>query len=246
MASKLKQISCSRPWNCHELLDVPNVQNTNTPCTKPPCGVFQHDRDGNNAPQRDFPFQNQAKSRREIAGGALVSAFDYVKGMARRVEAQYRSDWAFVPAIRNLYTRFTSLRAPLLHMNLAADPEQSQQQFAGDLLGGTEDLYLQKLWGGTYGDPQKPLRIAGDFTKLHLAHGLSPTQKRLIKNVHFLSAGIPGTQQIRKKMGHGLFGARIGYGEGLFITISPNDRHSGLCLRLSRVRRTDPAARLQD
>jgi len=36
------------------------------------------------------------------------------------------------------------------------------------------------------------------------------------------------------------FGARVELGDPLFITISPNSRLSGLCVRLSRYRNTDP------
>jgi hypothetical protein len=166
--------------------------------------------------------------------------------MARRVEAQYRADWAFVPAIRNLYFRFTALRQPLLYLNLGINKEQSKQQFAEELVEGIHDIYQQKLWKGVYGNPEKPLRIDGDVTKLHLAHGLTDIQRRLVKNIQFLAASIPGTQQIRKKLGHNLFGARVVYGEGLFMTISPNDKHSGLCLRLIRVRHSDPAWQYED
>ena len=41
-------------------------------------------------------------------------------------------------------------------------------------------------------------------------------------------------------MGHRQFGARVVYGDCLFITISPNEQHSALVLRLSRFRRNDP------
>ena len=62
-----------------------------------------------------------------------------------------------------------------------------------------------------------------------------------MKDVAFLSSQIPGTQQIRLDIGHALFGARIEFGDPLFITISPSTRHSALCIRLSRYRRNDPA-----
>ena len=41
-------------------------------------------------------------------------------------------------------------------------------------------------------------------------------------------------------MGHLMFGARIVYGSGIFMTISPSERHNGLAIRLSRYRRSDP------
>ena len=41
-------------------------------------------------------------------------------------------------------------------------------------------------------------------------------------------------------MGHRHWGARVNYGDCLFFTISPNEKHSALVLRLSRYRPNDP------
>ena len=41
-------------------------------------------------------------------------------------------------------------------------------------------------------------------------------------------------------MGHAEFGARVVYGDCIFFTISPNEQHSALVLRLSRYRAQDP------
>ena len=82
--------------------------------------------------------------------------------------------------------------------------------------------------------------IAGDTTKLSFAVGLSPLEKGLALPQHFLSSDLPGTQQLRQIMGHRQFGARVVYGSCLFFTISPNEHHSALVLRLSRFRQNDP------
>ena len=47
-------------------------------------------------------------------------------------------------------------------------------------------------------------------------------------------------------MGHTQFGARVVYGDCLFATVSPNEQHSALVLRLSRYRRNDPYVRFGD
>eukprot|EP00973_Karenia_brevis_P085298 11838158-Karenia_brevis.AAC.1 len=47
-------------------------------------------------------------------------------------------------------------------------------------------------------------------------------------------------------MGHRQFGARVNYGDCLFFTISPNEQHSALVLRLSRFRQNDPFTRHAD
>ena len=61
-------------------------------------------------------------------------------------------------------------------------------------------------------------------------------------NVHrrFKARRLSGAQELRLEMGHCLTGSNIVYGSGVFITISPSERHSGLTLRLLRKRATDP------
>ena len=76
---------------------------------------------------------------------------------------------------------------------------------------------------------------------LQYAVGLSPMEANLVKDLSFISSTCAGTQQIRLDIGHALFGARVEYGDPLFITISPSSRHSGLCIRFSRYRNCDPA-----
>eukprot|EP00972_Heterocapsa_arctica_P115196 16446517-Heterocapsa_arctica.AAC.1 len=67
-----------------------------------------------------------------------------------------------------------------------------------------------------------------------------------MRSMTYVASSLPGTQQIREKMGHALFGSRVFYGECLFLTISPSERHSGLALRLSRLRRNDPVLTAQE
>ena len=56
----------------------------------------------------------------------------------------------------------------------------------------------------------------------------------------FKSRTLSGAQELRLEMGHCLTGGNIIYGTGVFITISPSERHSGLALRLLRKRARDP------
>ena len=46
---------------------------------------------------------------------------------------------------------------------------------------------------------------------------------------------------MRRVMGHCQFGARVEYGDCLFLTVSPNEQHSALVLRLSRYSKKDPS-----
>ena len=51
---------------------------------------------------------------------------------------------------------------------------------------------------------------------------------------------MPGTIEVRRRIGRFLFGARVEMGEPLFITISPTTRHNTLCIKFSRYRAADP------
>ena len=82
--------------------------------------------------------------------------------------------------------------------------------------------------------------IAGDSSKLPYAEGLDAFTCSLARKVNFISETLPGNQIVRKMMGHCEFGARIMYGDSIFITISPNEQHSALVLRLIRNRANDP------
>lgn len=85
--------------------------------------------------------------------------------------------------------------------------------------------------------------IPGDTTRLPFATGLNAVEKRLAWAQHHIAKHMGGSQQLRQLMGHSEDGARVNYGDCLFMTISPNEQHSALVLRLSRFRQNDPYIR---
>ena len=58
--------------------------------------------------------------------------------------------------------------------------------------------------------------------------------------MRYVSIQQGGVQEIRTKISNALFGARVVYGETMFVIISPSSRHSGLAMRLSQLRAHDP------
>ena len=64
--------------------------------------------------------------------------------------------------------------------------------------------------------------------------------RALLRNFHFVSSKLSGTQEIRREMGKVGFSACVVYGAPVFMTISPSERHGGLHVRLSRYRQMDP------
>ena len=96
------------------------------------------------------------------------------------------------------------------------------------------------LHKGTIGKGVHSTPVGGDPAKLPFANDLSPLERKLARAQSFLARHMPGTQEVRQLMGHSQLGARVVYGDVLFFTISPNEQHSALVLRLSRFRRNDP------
>ena len=187
----------------------------------------------------EFKEEDHKEARAER--GAKVTPPVYTKGMSRRSEGQIRNSWDFLPGARNLTHRFKLLNTPGLTVRPAFDIQGAAlntEASASQLTEAASTVY-DKIWSGKYGNAKNPLPIAGDITKLPFAHNLSATERILINNMKWKASHVEGTQEIRKIMGHRAFGARVVYGEAIFITISPSERHSGLALRLLRYRRND-------
>ena len=122
---------------------------------------------------------------------------------------------------------------------LKRSKDEASQFDSSDLVEAAKSLY-NHLQNGFVGTGLHRVPIAGDTTKLPYASGLSPLEKKLAWTQHFLAAQLPGSQQLRRGMGHRQFGARVVYGDCMFFTVSPNEHHSALVLRLSRFRKSDP------
>ena len=68
---------------------------------------------------------------------------------------------------------------------------------------------------------------------------ITPAEKTILKSYLSTTSNIAGCQAIRQKIGHACFGFRVVHGEVIFVTVSPNRRHSSMILKLSRARRND-------
>ena len=99
---------------------------------------------------------------------------------------------------------------------------------------------LKKLETGCYMDKGKRRKINWDFSKLISAEKLSQLQKRLLADFRFRCKALPGTQEMRVKIGHLGFWASVNYGNWIFCTISLGERQNYFALKLSRYRADDP------
>jgi hypothetical protein len=75
--------------------------------------------------------------------------------------------------------------------------------------------------------------------KLMYAENIMCTQKALLADMKFRTRSAPGTLGIRNKIGRTGFSTSVAYGNGIFMTVSPGDRHNYLASRLSRYRSSD-------
>ena len=75
------------------------------------------------------------------------------------------------------------------------------------------------------------------------ADDISKAEHVILSSYFKATRSIAGCQAIRRRIGHCLLGMRAVYGECVFVTVSPNRRHSGMVLHLSRVRVNDPTLR---
>ena len=169
-----------------------------------------------------------------------MKLFDITRGLPRRVEAQFRRHWSFVPGLWNLYFREqvnlgSSLRA--VSRGAASVPQEQVEQ---DAAMAAADLY-EKLQTGYYRTADgKRRRVDGDVSKLRFTEGVTPKQARLLADFNFRTSQVPGTQEMRTKIGHICFWGSVVYGNGIFMTFSPGERHNHLAIRLSRYRAMDP------
>ena len=92
----------------------------------------------------------------------------------------------------------------------------------------------------TSGRTLKPINY--DARKLWFAEGLTAPEAQLLRDIRHTQMTLPGTVEVRRRIGRFLFGARVELGEPIFMTLSPTTRHNALCLRLSRYRQHDPGA----
>ena len=175
-----------------------------------------------------------------MAAAAEVKIFELTRRVSQRVEGQYRRHWGFVPALWNLRLRNEINMGISLKSATHTATEAPAAPVEQDAAVAAANLYVQ-LTSGVYIDNQgKRRKVDGDTSKLMYAIGVTPLQKRLLADFRFRTRLVPGTREIRSKIGHIGFWATVVYGDGIFMTVSPSERHNDLAIRLSRYRTSDP------
>ena len=163
---------------------------------------------------------------------------------ARRVEAQFRWDSDLNPGLWSLaFASKVNFALSMAYTKSLKRLEYLAEDEAELGVGAAANRIYHLLWHGEYWDEarQKRVPMQGNVSKLQSIIGLGDKERALIRNSQFMSSKIAGTRQIRRSIFHIVFSSRIVYGNPVFMTVTPRERHSGLVLRLSRHRRNDPA-----
>ena len=165
--------------------------------------------------------------------------------LARRPEVQVAADWVLVPAARNLHWRYEVLHSAFMTCKQKVAPGESMEQNLDELIGAVRKIWecISKNTVKINGNKQN---INGNIGMLFSADGVTLAEKVVLRAYLNTTANIAGCQAIRRRIGHCCFGFRVVHGEAIFVTVSPNRRHSSMILKLSRARRNDTSLQGED
>ena len=176
---------------------------------------------------------------RRVADEAVVTPGIYKQMLATRPEKQIAGDWLLVPAAQNLHWRWMVLKSAFLTCKQKVKPGASLSENLEALVEAAATLWARmKIGNVKISGKTRPMN--GEVAMLFKDDTLNSTERILLRSYFNTTNNIAGCQALRKKIGHILFGFRIVYGANpIFVTWSPNRRHSGLLYKLQRVRRND-------
>jgi hypothetical protein len=143
-----------------------------------------------------------------------------------------------VPGARSLHWHYQVLRQAFLICTEKVAPGEDLSVNLKSLIDAATSIF-HRLHRGTVKVHGKKMPINGDVAMLFRADDLTAAEKTLLRSYLNVTRAISGCQAIRKRIGHCLFGFRVVYGDVIFVTVSPNRRHSTWLMRVSRIRRND-------
>ena len=182
------------------------------------------------------------KRWRRPADAPRVPLQDWVRLMSRRVESQLGRDWTFGYTTWNvLFRSAVNLSRSVYSYNT---PMLKDDGTWGKLTAAAlEDAACEILRAlhGTYTTADgKELPVKGSLTLVQYSTGLTATARRILVNLNHTARIIPGTQEARRTMRFEIQAMRIRYGTPIFVTVTPDEAHSLMYVRMARHRRTDP------
>ena len=164
--------------------------------------------------------------------------------MTRRVESQFRREWRFGFTLSSVLFQSSVNMARSVRLADYRKDGQTECQYSQSELERAAVSIVDALYG-TFKDPStgKHANVRGDFSKLKYVQSLDPIARRLAAGASAVARKIEGTNEVRTLMRYDTHAARIAHGVPLFFTMSPDERHNLVMVRLSRSRNKDPVNR---
>ena len=189
---------------------------------------------------QDCVVPSLEKRWRRLTNEAPLLPGEYARMLATRPETQVAGDWMVVPAARNLHWRYAVLHSAFLVCKQKVAPGETLNQNLADLIEATEKVW-KRISSNTVRINGVKKNINGNIQMLFAAEDLTSAERIILRSYLNTTASIAGCQQIRKTIGACCFGLRVVLGECIFVTVSPNRRHSSMVLKLSRARLSPPS-----
>ena len=153
-------------------------------------------------------------------GRPLLTITTFLRGFVRRVENLCHSDWSAVPILRSLWFKYTAYTSKRIQAKFNRGNNQNLTTVVSDHVVAMQKL-AKALDSGVVGRGVLKIPVAGDVTRLPFAEGLTDFERRLAREIVSKASVMPGTLPCRRLMGNCATGARVAYGEALFLTWSP-------------------------
>jgi hypothetical protein len=177
---------------------------------------------------------------RRVEGSAVLTPPAYVRNLARRPELQLAAECTVIPIARNLCIRHAALNSSYMKVGRAAQSQGPSAESAEEYVKAATQL-LDLLDRGVYYLHGKALPVNGDVRNLRFADGLATKEGELLDIYQKATRCLAGSQEIRRSFIPFNLGFRVVYGEVIFLTATPDRRHSALVWRLMRARQNDTA-----
>ena len=161
--------------------------------------------------------------------------------MNRRIEQQYRASWSYNYTLWNMNFRDQLNRSRMVY-SLALSRRQDEEETVTPAVIAKAGEEIIKALKGTHVTPDnRRMPVQGDISKAIYASGLSVIARRLLYNVTAVSKDICGTQEIRRRARSMTNSVRVAFGLPIFMTLTCDENHSAIMMRMARLLECDPA-----
>ena len=186
-------------------------------------------------------FKGKERIRR-VASAPFLTPLRFAHGLPRRVESSIRNSWDLVPGVRRIVTKWHAIMQSSIRATQGQDRNEVLNAAPAAFVDAIRGIY-KHMQSGTYTTRSGASRpVNYDAAKVRYAKGFTKDQEALLDDVAHMQRTLPGTVESRRRIGQYLFGARVEYGDPLFLTLTPTTRHNAYYLKLSRYCTTDPGA----